>query len=188
MATLSRSTSNIALKQRAKLFFLIVPAVFLADYFTKYLVQGTMIPYEEIIPVIDHLVKLRFIYNEGIAFGINPTFIPGWLLILIACSVAIIIILYIFYSQYDDRTGLVALCLIAGGATGNLFDRIVYGKVVDFIEIGINNLTWPVFNVADISVTCGAVLLALRLFSHKPEAVGHESGETSGQSSPSKRD
>ena len=159
MATLSRSISNIAFKQRAKLFFSIVPAAFLADYFTKYLVQGTMIPYEEIIPVI-----------------------------LIASSVAIIIILYIFYSRYEDRTGLVALCLIAGGATGNLFDRIVYGKVVDFIEIGINDLTWPVFNVADISVTCGAVLLALRLFSHKPEAVGHESGETSGQSSPSKRD
>lgn len=186
MATASHSTQNIALKKRAKLFFSIVPAVFLADYFTKYLVQRMMVPYGETIPVIDGLAKLRFIYNQGIAFGINPV-IPVWLLILISVSIAILVIIYIFFSHYEDIAGLAALCLIAGGAIGNLFDRIAYGRVVDFIEIGINDLTWPVFNIADISVTGGAILLALRLFFHKPGAVGQESSETSGQSSPSQR-
>ena len=59
--------------------------------------------------------------------------------------------------------------------------------MIDFIEIGIKDLTWPVFNVADISVTCGAILLALHLFFHKPGAAGLESSETSGQPSPTKR-
>ena len=186
MATTSQSTQNITFKKKAQLFFLIVPAIFLADYFAKYLVQRMMVPYEETIPVIDGLVKLRFIYNQGIAFGINPI-IPGWLLILISVSIAILIIIYIFYSRYGDIASLVALCLIAGGAIGNIFDRIAYGRVIDFIEIGIKDLTWPVFNVADISVTCGAILFALRLFFHKPGAVGQESSETSGQSSPSQR-
>ncbi len=187
MATVNQSAPNITLKKRARLFFLIVPTIFLADYFTKHLVKRAMVPYEETIPVIDGLVKLRFIYNEGIAFGINLVFIPGWLLILISCSIAILIIVYIFFSHYGDLVGLVALCLIAGGAIGNLFDRIAYGRVIDFIEIGINDLTWPVFNVADISVTCGAILLALHLFFHKPGAAGLESSKTSGQPSPTKR-
>jgi len=187
MATDSQYVQNITLRKRAKLFFFIVPATFLADYLSKCLVQRMMVPYEETIPVIDGLVKLRFIYNKGIAFGLNPV-IPGWLLILIAVSVAILVIIYIFFAQYSDVAGVAALCLIAGGAIGNLFDRIVYGRVIDFIEIGIKDLTWPVFNVADISVTCGAILLALRLFFHKPDgAGGSQSSETSGQSSPSQR-
>lgn len=180
MATANQSAPNITLKKRARLFFSTVPAIFLADYFTKYLVKSTMIPYEETISVIDGLVKLRFIYNKGIAFGIDPVFISGWLLILISSTVAIIIIVYIFISHYEDFIGMAALCLIAGGAIGNLFDRIVAGRVVDFIEIGIKDLTWPVFNVADISVTCGAILLALRLFFQKPGADGLETRQASG--------
>lgn len=187
MATVSQSAPNITLRKRARLFFLIVPAIFLADYFTKHLVKRTMVPYEETISVIDGLVKLRFIYNEGLAFGINPVFISSWLLILISSSITIILIVYIFFSHHGDFIGLTALCLIAGGAIGNLSDRIVYGRVVDFIEIGIKDLTWPVFNVADISVTCGAILLVLCLFFQKPGAAGFESSETSGQSPPTKR-
>jgi len=181
MATVSQSAPNITLKKRARLFFFIVPAIFLADYFTKHLVQRTMVPYGEPISVINGLVKLHFIYNEGIAFGINLALFSGWFLILSSSLVTLFIVFYIFYSQSADFVALVALCLIEGGAIGNLFDRIAHGKVVDFIEIGIKDLTWPVFNVADIAVTCGAILLCLHLFFHKPSTAGPEKGEACGQ-------
>ncbi|MEA1996221.1 MAG: signal peptidase II, partial [Gemmatimonadota bacterium] len=159
------SLSKIGLKSRVRLFLTTVPAVFLADYITKDLVQRTMVPYGETIQVIEGLVKLRFIYNEGIAFGLRFGFAPNWVLITVSSLVALIMVGYFFFSDYHDYPGLFALCLVSGGAFGNLLDRIVNKKVVDFIECGIKDLTWPVFNVADIAVTCGAILLALRLFS-----------------------
>jgi signal peptidase II len=124
-----------------------------------------MVPYGKSIPIINDLVKLRFIYNEGIVFGMKFGFASGWALILVSSAMALLLIAYFFLSSYDDPPGLVALGLIAGGALGNLSDRIFNGRVVDFIECGIKNLTWPVFNIADIGITCGAILLSLRLFS-----------------------
>jgi len=157
--------SKISFHSRLRLFFTIVPSVFLLDYVSKYIVQQTMVPYGKSIPIINDLVKLRFIYNEGIVFGMKFGFASGWALILVSSAMALLLIAYFFLSSYDDPPGLVALGLIAGGALGNLSDRIFNGRVVDFIECGIKNLTWPVFNIADIGITCGAILLSLRLFS-----------------------
>lgn len=67
------------------------------------------------------------------------------------------------FAWLDDKPTLAALCMIVGGACGNLYDRLAWGRVVDFIEIGIGELTWPVFNVADMAVTAGALLLAWRM-------------------------
>ncbi|HUU27858.1 MAG TPA: signal peptidase II [archaeon] len=178
---------KVALKSRLWVFFTIVPAVFFADYFTKLIVQRTMVPYGETIPIIDNLVKLRFIYNEGIAFGIRFGFTSGWALIIVSSVVALLLVGYFFFSKHVDLPGLVALSLIAGGAFGNLYDRILNGRVVDFIECGIKDLTWPVFNVADIAVTCGAALLALRLFfSDQPEKV-QEEGKNPPQAAPTQK-
>jgi signal peptidase II len=156
--------SKISFHSRLRLFFIIVPSVFMLDYASKYIVQQTMVPYGKTINIINDLLKLRFIYNEGIAFGMKFGFASGWALILVSSAVALLLITYFFLSSYDDLPGLAAISLIAGGALGNLTDRIFNGRVVDFIECGIKDLTWPVFNVADIAVTCGALLLTLRLF------------------------
>ncbi|MBN2289274.1 MAG: signal peptidase II [Candidatus Glassbacteria bacterium] len=169
------SSSGVTLKLRLWLFFTIVPAVLFTDLFTKLIVRRTMTAYGETVPVVQGLVKLRFIYNEGIVFGLKLGLPSKWILVLVTFSVAFFLIGYIFFSGYEDRPGLVSLNLIIGGALGNLHDRILYGRVVDFIECGIGELTWPVFNVADIAVTCGALLLAVRLLFYS-EKTGDKNG------------
>ncbi len=157
-------------KFRLWLFFTMVPAVFFTDFLTKLIVRRTMTAYGETVPIVDGLIKLRFIYNEGIAFGLKLGLPTKWILTVVSLAVAIFLVCYIFFSGYDDRPGLVSLNLIVGGALGNLHDRITYGRVVDFIECGIGELTWPVFNVADIAVTCGAIILAVRLLFYGEKA------------------
>lgn len=63
----------------------------------------------------------------------------------------------------SDRSRLTALALVGGGATGNLLDRVGIGAVVDFLDVGVGPLRWPVFNLADVGVTLGALLLVLLL-------------------------
>ncbi len=149
---------------RLRLFFGVVPAVFAADFLTKLLVQRMMVPYGETVTLIENLARLRFIFNEGIAFGIRTGLTSGWVLIVLTAAVVVLLVGYFFMSVQENVIGLTAMALIAGGALGNLYDRVLHGKVVDFIELGWRELTWPVFNVADIAVTAGAVLLAIRLF------------------------
>jgi len=169
------STCSKSLKFRLWSFFTIVPAIFFFDFITKLIVRRSMTAYGETIPLVEGLIKLRFIYNEGIAFGLKLGLPSQWILALVSMIVAVFLIGYIFFSGYDDGPGLVSLNLIVGGALGNLHDRILFGRVVDFIECGIGELTWPVFNVADIAVTCGAILLAFRLLFYG-EKVKKESG------------
>ena len=175
----NQASSNRTIRKfRLWLFFTMVPAAFFTDFFTKLIVRRTMTAYGETVPLVEGFIKLRFIYNEGIAFGFRLGLPSKWILVLISLAVAVFLIGYIFFSGYDDRPGLVCLNLIVGGALGNLHDRIVYGKVVDFIECGIGELTWPVFNVADIAVTCGAILLAVRLlFYDKKTEEKNEAGQ-----------
>ena len=77
------------------------------------------------------------------------------------------VLLYLMYRQtpWSDRTRLVSIALVTGGALGNLIDRIRSSRgVVDFFDFGFGNVRWPVFNVADIGVTVGALLLAVSLW------------------------
>ena len=157
------STLKTSFKSRLWLFLVFVPSVFVSDFITKSLVRRTMTPYGETIPIVEDLLRLRFIYNEGLVFGLRFGLPSKWILIIVSLSVAIFLAGYIFLSDYDDLWGLISLNLIVGGALGNQYDRIFYGRVVDFIEMGIKDLTWPVYNVADIAITCGAILLAVRL-------------------------
>lgn len=134
--------------------------VLLLDQGTKYVVQDAMELYAS-IPIIGDYVRLTYIRNPGAAFGIsigNPTLFI--LLSFLACGV---MGYYFLRLPAGERWGRFALTLILGGAVGNLIDRIWYGEVTDFIEVGIDTYRWPVFNVADMAVTIGVALLFLRL-------------------------
>ena len=150
-------------RERLSAFLWVVPTCFLLDFFTKILVKNNMTPYGDTIELIDKVARLRFIYNEGIAFGLKVGFAPQWMLVAVSLVVLLVLIWYYFFGELDDRATLYAMALIVAGAAGNLYDRIMFGKVVDFMEIGIGHLTWPVFNVADMAVTFGAVILGVRL-------------------------
>lgn len=145
---------------------------------TKYIVQQNMTLHAS-IPVLGDYVRLTYIHNPGAAFGIMPG--NRWLFLalsLVACGVMI----YYFYSlPADERWGRRALMGILGGAVGNLIDRVRFGEVTDFVDVGIGTYRWPVFNVADMAVTIGVAILFLRLSSlpknHKQEQASEDQGE-----------
>jgi signal peptidase II len=111
--------------------------------------------------VVGTLVRLNLVYNPGAAFGIN--FGPASRWIFLALTLAALGILVRLYrtTRAGDLARTLAVALVAGGAVGNLVDRIRSAAgVVDFIDVGIGFHRWPTFNVADMAVTTGAFLLA----------------------------
>ena len=154
---------------------LISALVFIADRGTKTWV-ATHIPLGGAIPVIPRVLRITHWTNEGAAFSLfadtaSPHLVR-WALITftLIAAVAIFIVLLRIGNRFTLTT--VALALILGGAIGNVHDRIVYGSVIDFIEVHIFSYHWPDFNVADSSVVIGACLLMLDslLPHHKPSA------------------
>jgi signal peptidase II len=123
------------------------------------------IPMGGAIPVIPRVLRITHWTNEGAAFSLfadsaSPQAVR-WGLIGFS-SLAALMVLFIMVRLADRFTlTTVALALIFAGALGNVHDRIVYGSVVDFIEVHIFNYHWPDFNIADSSVVTGACLLLL---------------------------
>ena len=125
------------------------------DQATKALVKNLMVVGEH-IPV-NSPVRLTYVQNTGSAFGLftNQTFA-----LTIAAAVGVVIIAFVFFrSGRASNLLAISLTMQMGGAIGNLIDRIAYGYVVDFVDFRV----WPVFNVADSSITIGFVILAVAL-------------------------
>jgi len=141
-------------RRRLALGAAVAAAVVAADQVTKTLALAAL----DDGPV--HLVwtlRLRLTFNRGAAFGLGPDLSP----LLVAAGVAVLAVVLVG-SRHGPATwaGAVALGLLAGGAAGNLVDRLLRdhgGAVVDFIDLQ----WWPVFNLADAAITCGAVALVL---------------------------
>jgi signal peptidase II len=149
---------------KLRLFGGLVPGIVIVDQVTKMIVRRSMRPLEQ-IDVIGSLVRLTFIHNPGAAFGIYlGPYSRGIFLGLSALALVVLAAMY-WYTPAMDRIRLVAIALICSGALGNLIDRVRSAQgVVDFVDVGINDLRWPVFNVADMAVTMGAIVLALSLW------------------------
>jgi signal peptidase II len=149
---------------KGSLFAGIVLSVVVLDFITKLMIQQRFHLYQQVQVIGDYL-RLTFIYNPGAAFGIHlgeysrPIF-------LVLSVVALVALTGMYWATpIRDRVRLLAISLICAGAIGNLVDRVrSHRGVVDFLDIGIGDLRWPVFNVADIAVTTGAVFLALSLW------------------------
>lgn len=143
-------------------FFLIVAvAVIVLDAITKALAENTLMQVSA-IPVLQDIVQLRLVYNEGAAFGLHLGRYSRWLFLSFAVVAVIVLNTLSRKASAGDRLRQLACGLVAGGAIGNLIDRVRSDQgVVDFIDIGLGTLRWPTFNVADIAVTCGAIALAV---------------------------
>lgn len=105
--------------------------------------------------------------NPGAAFGILRN-VPGSAIILTVTTLATIVLLAVLFRKLIRThlvTGCIALGLIYGGAIGNLIDRVAIGMVRDFIELRLHFFTWPAFNVADITIVAGIILLLFGLAS-----------------------
>lgn len=149
---------------KTRLFAGIVGLVLLLDVATKFMVQQTLRLYQQVEVVGDYL-RLTYIHNPGAAFGIElGTYSRPIFLLLSMVALGALAAMY-WVTPRSDRVRLAAIALICGGAIGNLIDRIRSAAgVVDFLDVGIGDLRWPVFNIADIAVTTGAIFLALSLW------------------------
>jgi signal peptidase II len=147
----------------------VVGTIIVFDQITKVIAQNTLPPYRP-VPVLGDFFRLTYIYNPGAAFGLSAG--PASRFVFLTLAVIAVIVLFLMYrsTPVQDRLRLWAICLVTGGAIGNVIDRIRSPRgVVDFFDFGIGNVRWPVFNIADIAVTCGAILLAISLWKEDAE-------------------
>ena len=123
------------------------------------------IPLGGAIPVIPRVLRITHWTNEGAAFSLfadtASPHVVRWALVAFTLVAALVIFIVLIRLGSHFTLTTIALALILGGALGNVHDRIVYGSVIDFIEIHIFAYHWPDFNVADSSVVTGACLLLL---------------------------
>jgi len=140
--------------RRSVYILLIVLSIIAIDQITKYFVISYLTPFDsiEIFPFL-HLVIVR---NTGAAFGMfrnfGSTFFVG---------ISVLAVIFIVYLLIKSSYNFIGLSLVLGGAIGNLIDRILYGKVVDFIDFSIGKFHWYTFNVADSSLTVGIIVIFL---------------------------
>lgn len=125
--------------------------IFLADQIAKAAIENNLVP-GEYVEVLGPL-ELTLSHNRGVAFGLAGGAGIGLVVVTLA---ALALIGYLF-ARDPARPGMWVACgMVAGGALGNLADRVFAGEVTDYIAVG----SWPPFNLADIAITCGVALLA----------------------------
>lgn len=142
---------------------------FLIDIFSKYLITRLML-FGESITIIDNFLNITYVKNTGAAWSIlnNNT--------LIVTIISIIIISFLIWyiyinSKNNNKFEKIGYALVLGGALGNLFDRLVYGYVIDFIDIYIFNYDYPIFNLADTFIVIGVIILFISMWRDKKDGV-----------------
>ncbi|HEV2854105.1 MAG TPA: signal peptidase II [Thermoanaerobaculia bacterium] len=157
-----------------KLRYLLVSlGVLVLDQWTKWLVE-VHLPHHSAQPVIPGFLNLTHVRNTGVAFGLfaSEGGGSGWLLTLLGLGALAAVGVYYWFTPSRDRSLLVALALVVGGAVGNLIDRVSSGAVTDFIDVYIGLHHWPSFNVADSAISIGILLMAVDSF--RPRHPGHQ--------------
>jgi len=177
--------------------------VFLTDQISKLAVKGFSITsinfnwegmhYGQSINVIGDFLRITFVENSGMAFGLEVGVIQKFFLTAFTFIAAIGLFYYLYKSQKRDFPLRLGLALILAGALGNLIDRafygiifnyapLLYGRVVDFIQVefwdftlfGNTYETWPIFNIADSAVTVGVAIILLL---HRENSTNDENGQ-----------
>ncbi len=169
------------MRHKISLFLLFVVSL-IADQVSKITIDNTFALYDS-KPLIGSVLRLHYIRNAGVAFGMRFGSAPVMLTItvLVTC-----VLLYLVFSGKFSPSGMVgrvALILVLSGAIGNLIDRFRLGEVIDFIDMGIGTWRWPTYNFADIYVSIGMVMLiVLQLFEKHPGEMDATAGKSADSS------
>jgi signal peptidase II len=159
--------------------FLISLGVILLDQFTKWLVNRSITLHDSVV-LIPGFLKLTNVQNQGAAFGLFADSTSQWraasLILFSVIAMCIVTMLLWRNSHQITMTGL-ALSLILGGAAGNLWDRMMHGHVVDFLDFFVGSYHWPAFNVADSAIVVGAFVLMGEILFAKPAPAEHAVAE-----------
>ena len=157
-----------------RIFWIAAVAVILLDLITKIVAEAVLLRTPG-VAVLGDWFQLRLVYNQGAAFGLHVGPYSRWFFFVIAIVAIGVLGRMAWTSPAGDRFRQLALGLVAGGAAGNLIDRIRSSRgVVDFLDFGVGQWRWPTFNVADIAVSCGALALALSLWREDEERASAE--------------
>jgi signal peptidase II len=159
------SESTTAAPPRRPFLFLlgaITVPVILLDQATKLFVQAHMALYES-IAIIPNYLDITYTLNPGAAFSMladAPVWVRTMFLLSMACAAIVVLAVMIVRAERVSISS-VAFALILGGAMGNLIDRAVRGRVIDFMRAHYYDLNYPIFNVADSAISIGVALIIL---------------------------
>lgn len=143
----------LARNRKMIVFLVTMFLVVVVDQVTKALVAALMEPGGS-VTLIPHVISITYTRNAGAAFGL---FAGSGQIVFWSALVVVVLMLFWFYRSHQQKNAwaFVALGLLIGGAVGNLGDRVFRGRVVDFFDLG----WWPVFNVADLAIVAGVIML-----------------------------
>ena len=141
---------------------IIIVAIIALDQWSKWAIKTSFDLYES-KPVIQDFLHFTYLTNDGMAFGLS---FPGGKHVLLIMTILLTGFIVGFLWKEKNGPPLIkyGLALILSGAIGNLIDRLLYGKVVDFLDLMIGNFHWYIFNIADSSVTIGMILFIIHSF------------------------
>ena len=145
----------------------IIGIILVFDQVTKYVIEKQVVLHE-VKPVIPGFFNITHVRNKGAAFSLfaNAPEVFRNFFFSAVTIVAVVVIVFLIRKAHE-RLLLVAFSLVAGGAIGNLIDRIRYGEVVDFIQWYVKSFYWPSFNIADSAITVGVCLLVYDMLVYK---------------------
>jgi signal peptidase II len=156
---------------------LLIVANIAIDQISKAIVRVDVIP-GKIIPIIGDTFILTNVENSGAFLGMGSDMSPTMKLIFLLILPVLVlgyVVYYILKNKTLDRLSLIAFCCIIGGGIANVYDRIVYGSVTDFFHIDLGGVfKTGIFNVADMSVSAGMIMLLVASFVNKKTETKHE--------------
>ena len=133
--------------------------VVVLDQLSKQLAEASLLVFER-VPLLPGF-NLTLVYNEGAAFSFlsDQGGWQRWFFVVLATVVTLVLVFWLSRLKRSERLMAIALGLIIGGALGNLIDRVLWGHVIDFIDLYYRQWHWPAFNVADSAITLGVVFI-----------------------------
>ena len=167
------------LSNRVYIIIALIASVVVLDQITKFIVKKLM-NLRDSIGIIGDFFQFTYIENPGMAFGLQME--NKILFTILSIGAAIVVFIYLYRMRNEKMMLVIALSFIMGGAIGNLIDRLFYGRVVDFLDFeffdisipefnflfidfpGFELTRWPIFNIADTSVSIGMILITWMIF------------------------
>jgi lipoprotein signal peptidase len=161
---------------RVRLGLIAAAAVLAADQASKaWILYGLDLPSlgrVDLLPVL----SLTMVWNQGVTFGLLRGAGPAGPIVLTAVALAVVAALALWLRRAETRLTAAAIGAIAGGAVGNVADRLRFGAVVDFIHAHVGGWSWYVFNVADAAIVCGVAALLLDGLRARPASLATSGG------------
>ncbi len=152
------------MKPSVRLGLWVALGIGVADWLSKYYILYVLnLPTRQNIQILPFF-DLTMVWNRGVSFGMLQADSPYGRMALIGFTLAISVSVLVWLWRNDDILSAIALGGILGGALGNIYDRLMYGAVVDFFDFHMMGIHWYVFNVADAGISVGVTLLLIRTF------------------------